>query len=240
MNILMGLCGRGQRFKDRGYRYPKYLNVYKGAPMIYHAVETIGLSGKLHFVVRQDHLREYRFLEKLLLSLGDEIIICEKETGGAAESLLLAKPYIANMEIPLLSVNCDQYMSWAPWQFEEQMRLNPEVSYIVTYKETSPKCSYVKEQHGFVTEVREKKVISNDATIGYYHWAHTRDFFEDAQRMLDEDHRENGEYYVAPIYNYTIARGLMVKKFQIAQEEFWPVGTPEDLLNFVNNSGKLD
>ena len=240
MNIFVGLCGQGSRFKNAGYQLPKYLIAYHGAPMIYHSVETIGLKGKIHFIARKDHLQQYKFLEKLLLGLGDEIIVCDTETGGAAESLLLAKPYIKNLDAPMLSVNCDQYMQWKPFLFKDELERNPETSYIVTYKESSPKCSYVREENDQVVEVREKKVISNDATTGFYHWAHTRDFLQDAEQMIAEGHKENGEYYVAPVYNYTIARGLTVKKFALDAGEFWPVGTPDDLIEFQRTSTRFD
>jgi len=234
MNIFIGMCGLGSRFVKYGYELPKYLIVYNGAPMIYHAVNTIKIPGRIHFVVRQDHLEKYSFLEKLLLGIGDDIIVCNHNTGGAAESLLLAKSYVKNQDDPMLSVNCDQYLDWNPKNLLDDMNSNPEVSYIVTYKETSSKCSYVREKDGLIIETREKQVISNDATIGYYHWAHTRDFFQDAASMINDEHKENGEYYLAPVYNYTIARGLHVKQWKLGSNEFWPVGTPEDLYNFRN------
>lgn len=240
MNIIVGLAGEGTRFKNEGYDLPKFLVVYHGAPMIYHAVETIGLEGKIHFVVKEEHLLQYPFLEKMLLGLGSEIIPLKEKTNGAAESLMLAKPYIQNLDDPLLSVNCDQYLSWKGFKFNQELQLNPETSYIVTYKENSNKCSYVREENGFVVEVREKKVISNDATIGYYHWAHTKDFFIDAEQMIADGHKENNEYYVAPVYNYSIARGLKVKKYSIDNSEFWPVGTPADYKEFEDLNWEFD
>ena len=140
----------------------------------------------------------------------------------------------------MLSVNCDQYLDWNPFNLIDQMQREPETSFIVTYNETSPKCSYVKEENGLIKEVREKKVISNDATIGYYHWAHSKDFFQDAEQMIADDHRENGEYYVAPVYNYTIKRGLAVKKYSVDNKDFWPVGTPEDFIHFVGKTAYFD
>jgi dTDP-glucose pyrophosphorylase len=240
MNIIMGLCGEGSRFKNVGHVLPKYLIVYHGAPMIYHAVETIKIPGRIHFVVREDHLHEHKHLEKLLLGLGHEIIVCKGKTQGAAESLLLAKSHIQNLNNPMISVNCDQYLSWHPFNLVDEMQRNPETSYIVTYNETSPKCSYVREKNNHIVEVREKKVISNDATIGIYHWAHTRDFFQDAESMIADNHRENGEYYIAPVYNYSISRGLDVRKFAIDNTQFWPVGTPDDYSHFLQNNPDFD
>lgn len=240
MNIIMGMCGLGSRFTKAGSTLPKYLIAYHGAPMIYHSVETLKIPGRIHFVVREDHLLEYKFLEKMLLGLGDEIIVCKGNTDGAAQSLLLAKPHIKNQDAPMISLNCDQYLSWNPHALRDEMTRNPETSYIVTYNETSNKCSYVREENNRIVEVREKKVISKDATIGLYHWAHTQDFFKDAEAMIADNHRENNEYYVAPVYNYSIARGLEVKKFSIKNEEFWPVGTPDDLMDFQHRNTGFD
>lgn len=240
MNILLGMCGLGARFVQAGYKIPKFLIVYHGAPMIYHSIETLKIPGKKYFIVLEQHLREYKFLEKMLLELGDEIIISKSYTRGAAETLLLAKPYIKNLDQPMISLNCDQYLSWNPSLLIEEMKANLETSYIVTYKETSEKCSYVREHNGRVVEVREKKVISNDATIGVYHWAHTKDFFNDAEQMINNNHRENNEYYVAPVYNYSISRGLDVKKFSVDQNNFWPVGTIDDLKYFKENNRGFD
>lgn len=238
MNIIIGMCGLSSRFTKAGSIIPKYLMAYHGAPMIYHSVETLKIPGRIHFVVREDHLLEYKFLEKMLLGLGDEIIVCKGNTDGAAQSLLLAKLHIKNQNDPMISLNCDQYLSWNPYALKDEMIRNPETSYIVTYNETSNKCSYVREKNNRVVEVREKKVISKDATIGLYHWAHTRDFFNDAEIMIANQHTENNEYYVAPVYNYSIARGLDVRKFSIKNEEFHPVGTPDDLIRFQHlNTG---
>jgi dTDP-glucose pyrophosphorylase len=240
MNIFFGLCGQGQRFKKHGYDIPKYLIPYAGAPMIYHAVETLRIPGKIHFVVKVEHLELYPQLEKMLLALGSEIIPCYKTTEGAAQTLLLAKNYIKDQSLPMISGNCDQFMEWSPNVFLDELSKNKDVSYIITYKERSPKCSYVKKNaDGLVTEVREKQVISNDATIGVYHWAHTSDFFNDAETMIEEKMKENNEYYVAPVYNYSIRRGLKVKNFELMSEQFWPVGTVDDLGHFLKKNKRI-
>lgn len=234
MNIMFGLCGEGSRFAEVGYPLPKYLIAYQSATMIYHAVETLDIPGKIHFIVRQDHLHKYKFLEKMLLGLGSEIIICDSPTEGAAQTLLLAKNYVTDLNAPLISANCDQYLKWDSRPFIKTMNENPETSYILTYKETSTKCSYIrKDSIGNIVEVREKKVISNDATIGVYHWAHSRDFFVDAEKMISTGIKDNNEYYVAPVYNHTIDRGLSVKNFEMKKDEFWSVGTPKDLQLYI-------
>lgn len=226
----MGLCGEGSRFKKIGYTIPKYLIVYNGKTMLQHSIDTLKIPGNWYFVVRRDHLDSIDYLESMLNAMGT-VIIVPGSTEGAAQSLLMAKDYIRDKSLPLISVNCDQYLDWSPHEFIDIVKNNPDKSYILTYTETSPKCSYVlKDETGNVSLVKEKEVISDEATIGVYHWAHTADFFIDCEKMISDQVKENGEYYVAPVYNYTIARGLPVTTYHLSNTEFYPVGTPADFL----------
>lgn len=236
MNIVFGLCGNGKRFRDAGYAVPKYLIDVMGKPMIHHAVKTLKIPGRIYFVVRQDHLRENETLASYLLTLGHELVVCPGETEGAAQSLLLTKDHIKDQDAPFISVNCDQYLDWDSSDFIAALEREPDTSFIMTFKENDPKCSYIrKDANGYVAEAREKKVISDDATVGVYHWAKTSDFFRDAEAMIAEGHKENNEYYVAPVYNYSIARGLKVKNYEVTKKQFCPIGTPNDLDHFLKN-----
>ena len=240
MNIVYSLCGNGNRFKNVGYDIIKYLIPYNGAPMLYHSVNTLGIQGNLHFIVRDEHLLQYNFLEKFLLDLGGKITVCYGETQGAAESLLLCEKDIDDLSKPLISVNSDQYMDWNPKPFIEKLNKHPKISFVVTFKSNDSKCSYVRTIGDNILEVREKKVIGPEATVGIYHWATSKDFFIDAKEMIKNDVRDNGEFYVAPVYNFTIARNLSVKMFNIETDQFFPVGTPEDLEKLITQENFFD
>lgn len=85
---------------------------------------------------------------------------------------------------------------------------------------------------GFVTEVAEKKPISNNATVGIYYWSKGSDYVTFAEQMISKNKRVNNEFYVCPVFNEAIEADKKIKIFPI--EEMWGLGTPEDLEIFLN------
>ena len=88
---------------------------------------------------------------------------------------------------------------------------------------------------GFVTEVAEKQVISEDATVGVYYWSKGSDYVKYAEDMIQKDIRVNNEFYVCPVFNQAIEDKKKIKVYDV--EEMWGLGTPEDL-DFYHNHFK--
>jgi hypothetical protein len=84
-----------------------------------------------------------------------------------------------------------------------------------------------------VSEVAEKKVISDEATVGIYYWRHGSDYVKYAEQMIEKDIRTNGEFYTCPVFNEAIVDGKKVRVKTI--EKMWGIGTPEDLNYFLDN-----
>ena len=104
---------------------------------------------------------------------------------------------------------------------------------ILSFKATHPKWSYAKlDDNGFVSEVAEKKVISDNATVGVYYWKHGSDYVKYAEQMISKDIRVNNEFYVCPVFNEAIADSKKVRIKQISK--MWGIGTPEDLNYFFS------
>ena len=88
------------------------------------------------------------------------------------------------------------------------------------------------DEQRMVTMVREKEVISNEATVGIYNYRHGKDFVAAAHQMIDQNIRVNGEFYVAPVYNEMIRDGKKITFHNIG-EHMYGLGIPEDLEAFV-------
>jgi dTDP-glucose pyrophosphorylase len=105
---------------------------------------------------------------------------------------------------------------------------------ILTFHATHPKWSFAKveESTGLVTEVAEKRPISNIATVGIYYYKHGRDFVNGAEQMIAKNIRVNNEFYVCPVFNELIGDGKKVYNYPVA--EMCGLGTPEDLNKFLS------
>lgn len=241
LNIVIPMAGRGSRFEQAGFTFPKPLIDVKGKPMIQVVKESLNIEANYIFIVQKEHYEKYNL--KYLLNLiapGCQIIQIDGITEGAAETVLKAKDLINN-ENPLLIVNSDQFVEWDSNEIMYAFNADKIDGGVVVFHATHPKWSYVKlDDDGFVCEVAEKKVISDIATVGIYFWKFGEDFVWAAEEMMNHDEkRVNGEWYIAPTFQELIedADAKIRVKFI---DKMWGMGTPEDLQYFLNNyKGKL-
>ena len=203
-------------------------------PMIQVVVENLNIKANFIYVVQKSHREKYNL--DVLLSLitpGCKIVETEGMTEGAACTALLAKDYI-NSDSPLFFANSDQFVEWDSNEFLYKMNETDADGGIVSFKATHPKWSFAKiDDKGLVTEVAEKKPISDIATVGYYYWKHGADFVKYAEQMIEKDVRVNGEFYVCPVFNEAIGDNKQIRTFNV--DGMWGLGTPEDLNYFLEN-----
>jgi len=237
MNIVIPMAGAGSRFAQQGYTFPKPLIEVDGKPMIEVVVNNLNIEAHYIFLVQREHYEKFNLKYLLNLIAPDcDIIQLDGITEGAACTTLLAKDLINNDD-PLLIANSDQYVEWNSNECLYAFSADEIDGGILTFESHHPKWSYARVgEDGFVAEVAEKKVISNDATVGLYYWKRGSDYVKYTEQMIEKNIRVNNEFYVCPVYNEAI---LDNKKIRIKQiERMWGIGTPEDLNYFLKNYKK--
>lgn len=237
MNVLIPMAGAGSRFEQAGYTFPKPLIEVKGKPMIQLVVDSLNIDAKHIFIVQKTHYEKYNLKYLLnLISPNCEIVCVDGITEGAACTTLLAKEYINNDE-PLVFANSDQFLDWDSNEFMYSMEADEIDGGILTFTATHPKWSFAKlNDDNFVTQVAEKKPISDIATAGVYYWKRGSDYVKYAEQMIRENIRVNNEFYVCPVFNEAIKDDKKIKTFHF--DGMWGIGTPEDLRFFIDNYKK--
>lgn len=232
LNILIPMAGRGSRFTEKGYVFPKPLIEVNGKPMIQLVVENINIDANYIFIVLKEHIDKFNIDRMLKLIVPDcKIVVTDGITEGAASTTLLAKEYIDN-DAPLLIANSDQYIDWNPRETMYNFTSKDIDGGILTFNSTHPKWSYAKtDMDGNVTEVAEKNPISTNATVGIYYWKSGKNYVASAEDMINKNIRVNNEFYVCPVYNQAIENNQKIIIEEI--NEMWGIGTPEDLDTFL-------
>lgn len=234
LNVLIPMAGAGSRFEQAGYTFPKPLIEINRKPMIQVVVDNLNIDANYIFIVQKRHYEKYNLNYLLnLLKPNCKIIQIDGLTQGAACTTLLAKEFINN-DAPLVIANSDQYVEWDSNDCMYTFSAASIDAGIFTFESTHPKWSYVRtDDNGFITEVAEKKVISNNATVGIYYWKHGNDYVKYVESMIEKNIRVNNEFYVCPVFNEAIADGKKVRMQKI--DRMWGLGTPEDLDYFIVN-----
>ena len=235
LNIVIPMAGRGSRFASAGYIMPKPLIDVHGRYMIEYVIENLrpNREHRFIFICQEEHLQKYSLKEKLeQLSPGCEVISIDHITEGAACTVLLAEKFIDNDD-ELMIAHSDQYVYTDINSYLDAMKGYDGL--IMTMPADDPKWSFIKyDGDGFVTEVREKEVISNEATVGIYNYKKGKDFVSYAKQMIAKNARVNNEFYVAPAYNEMISDGLKIVYHDVG-EKMYGLGVPEDLETFLSS-----
>jgi NDP-sugar pyrophosphorylase family protein len=238
LNIVIPLAGQGGRFSQAGYKDPKPLIRIHGRPMLEVVIRNIRPTSahRFIFICLQEHISGYQLADRLQAwAPGCEVVSLPKVTEGAACTVLAARELICTSD-PLMIANSDQWIEVDMDDYLAQMAARQLDGLIMTMRADHPKWSYVRtDPSGNVQEVVEKKVVSNEATVGVYNFSQGRFFVEAAEEMIRADRRTNNEFYVAPVYNEMIASGRRVGTYSVGSDfsGMYGLGTPEDLEKFL-------
>lgn len=235
------MAGAGSRFANAGYKDPKPLIPVHGVPMIKLVIDNLkpSIPHRFIFVCQKSHSEQYNLSERLRLWAPNSVmILLDGLTDGAARTVLNARDFIDNAD-PLMIANSDQFIDFDVNQYLKTGAAQGVDGQIMTMTASDPKWSFVsKDSKGYISNVVEKLPISDIATVGIYNFTRGSDFVSAASQMILDGEKSNGEYYVAPVYNYLIGQGKKITDFPIGSEGsgFFGLGTPEDLDKFLANS----
>jgi len=237
LNILIPAAGEGTRFKNSGWKKPKPFIDVDGKPLIERVVDNINCkSSKITLLLREKHISNESKSVELLSEKVHRVIPISKLTEGTVSTVLLGRVHYDNSH-PLLIANSDQLVDFDVDSFIQDCRLRNLDGSILVFRDVSrnEKWSFVNvNSNGLVTEVAEKKAISDLATVGIYLFSRGSDFVSSAIDMIAANDRVNNEFYTCPVYNYMIKAGAKIGVYEIEMKSMSGLGTPTDLNRYLN------
>ena len=233
MKVVIPMAGRGSRFSSEGYATPKPLIEVLGKPMIAWALESyrdIAYS-EMIFVALREHEEAFQ-LSTLLPELAGHpvtLILLDDVTEGQLCTVLAAKSSIDCAEDVLVG-NADSLIYSEIG--DEIINRRPECRGIISVINLpGERWSFAKtDESGRVVQVAEKMRISDHCSTGLYYFSSGHELVTIGEAMVREQEKTHGEYYVIPVYQKLIDKGLRVD-ISLAHE-MWDMGTPQSLANF--------
>lgn len=254
MNIILPMAGAGQRFHQAGYEQHKAIlpMVYRKSgeecPMVVCAVKDLpGVEEggeNICFIMRDFHLSEG--VDKVIRHWYPKarFIVTDHLTEGQACTCLLAKDSM-DMEDGLLIAACDNGIEIDESDFNVERDIHDALFF--TYKnnpivEDDPDAFgwMMTDENSRVTGVSVKHRISDDpqndhAIVGTFWFKKARYFVEAAEKMIREDDRVNGEFYVDQIVGHLLDLGYDTGIYET--ERFFNYGDPCGYENYNNMIG---
>ncbi len=240
VNVIIPAAGEGTRFANAAWKKPKPFIDVAGEPMLTHVVRNVSpLGGKTSVLLRRDHADGHPGIVQTLETDGIRIIPVDRLTEGTASTVLLARDVFDN-ENPMMVANSDQLVDFDVTDFVRDCLARGLDGSILVFRDPDmdTKWSFAKvNDQGLVTEVAEKKPISDLATVGIYLFRRGSDFVGAAADMMAANDRVNGEFYTCPIYNYMIAKGARIGAYEVEMSAMHGLGTPDDLSAYLKHTG---
>ena len=231
------MAGMGSRFANAGYSLPKPFIDVAGKPMIVRVMENLAQpDAKFVLLARKEHIEHQKELINQIQSRFNATFVpIERLTEGTACTVLFSRDLLGANE-PVVIANSDQIIDDCFAQYIHDARVRNLDGSILTFidSELNPKWSFAKiNDQGLVTEVQEKKAISQFATVGIYYFHRADELIDGIIQMVIENDRTNNEFYICPVYNYLIRKGKKVGIYNIYQSQMHGIGTPEDLKYYL-------
>lgn len=230
MHLVITMAGRSKRFKDAGIMTPKWLLEVDGFPMLFWSLmpfaNPINEDGsKIIFItLLEDNAVPYivEICQRMKIR-NFSIVELPISPNGQALSALEAMPFLENSQ-RFAIWNIDTLLTISDFQFPS------DENWITLSQFEGDYWSFANVIKGEITDVAEKRRISEWTSIGLYGFKDKQTFEGLVSNSLRSPENLNSEIYVAPLYAQLIQKGIRVSPHYMHKDLISVAGTPEQLL----------
>lgn len=241
-SMIMPMAGSGRRFQDEGYSTLKPLIEIGEKKMFEKAVVAAPPTRRKVFVCLARHLQQ-NALQASIDSLFPEAKVAEIDspTYGQAETCCIGIEGIEDGE-PIHIVSCDNAPVWNYSRFIALIEDEAVDAVIWCFKnnimaaEKPEMYGWVRaDEGGRVKEVKVKEPISSDpyndyGITGAFYFKSAALFKHGYEKLVKENRKVNGEYYVDGVVSILVEEGYNVRVFQVDNQISF--GTPSELKTY--------
>jgi CTP:molybdopterin cytidylyltransferase MocA len=230
MRLVVLMAGDSAVFEVAGHKYPKNLVEIDGEPLVQRVIDglqpVIEGASRVVFLIREEETRRHHTDDVIrLLAPQAEVVGVPLLSSGAACTALHAIGHIDRDE-PLLVFNGDQVLEADVAGIVAGFEADDLDGGVITFDAVHPRWSYVRKgPDGLVAEAAEKRPISRLATAGTYWFRRGGDFIDGVMATIRKDASVDGAFYVCPVYNELILRGLRIGTHHIERDRYFSLAS---------------
>ena len=230
MRLVVLMAGDSAVFEVAGHKYPKNLVEIDGEPLVQRVIDglepVIEAASHAVFLLREEEARRHHTDDVIrLLAPEAQVAGVPPLSSGAACTALHAIGHIDRDE-PLVIFNGDQVLETDLGEITAGFESAGLDGGTITFDAVHPRWSYVRTgDDGLVLEAAEKRPISRLATAGTYWYRNGGDFIDGAMAMIRKDASVDGSFYVCPVYNELILRGLRIGSHHIERDRYFSLAS---------------
>jgi HAD superfamily hydrolase (TIGR01509 family) len=246
MNIIIPLCGKGERFKKEGLKESKPLIKVFDKSIIFYILDNFKLTNEdIIYIFYHSSLDTEKFKEILLSKYYNykiNFVSINKHTKGAAETLKIGiqECFIKNIIENRLTVclDCDNFYTVDILSKIRNLNLHDGGTINTINTDKNPIYSYVKiDEKNLIKDIVEKNKISDYINTGCY-------FFKDLENLYkyskivseNENFYMNNECYISCIIRQMLNDNFKFKSILINSENYFNLGTPEQVKNYIEKT----
>jgi capsule biosynthesis phosphatase len=233
-DVVIPMNGDSSRFGCLKYKLETGIDKYPTMFELSLATFENQMVGDLRFIFICRDYDAKKFIEEHMPKFINnyEIIITDSKTNGQASTVLYALPKLQEQRA-LLIYNIDTYLRLNDYYLGIVINDCRGSNCIITFKSQNPGYSYVKSKilpncgnqwirtfEYSVSEVKEKEVISDDASVGLYIFRDSNEFLQAYANTKQQD-----EIYIAPLFNDVKHNTY---KLDVHNKRVYILGTPEE------------
>lgn len=212
-SLVLCMAGLYRRFREAGYDRPKYLLDWQGGTILDRIIETMTTDGAYDILLLVANSRDLAHRDILgahaaKANVAQHRIMFIEDTGGQAETAFISAQQLIAMGAgndPVVFHNIDTILEGRDHQMLVR-GLEFAEGHIDLMRAADPAYSYVAlDAMKLVTEIAEKRVISNHATTGLYGFQ-SPEFYVEAFQAA----KPSTEFYISDVYRALLDKSAFI------------------------------
>jgi len=208
-------------FLDSGRSLPKNLTPFSDSTILSFVVDHyFSMSENITVAISQDEALKYH-TDALLKSKYPKLNLAVMNgfTAGAMCTALLSIDY-SEPSMPLIVAPGDSLTLSESERAIDFFIENDFDAGTIVFDSSDKRFSYVRvDQNNQITEIAEKRVISNVATTGLFYFKNIPTFFEGAKWALINSTNLDGQYFVSHSFHKLLALGCKTSVYKLENAE---------------------